>query len=317
MSQAPTISTRDSGPLLSVRGGDSFINRLFKSESVSAYILIAPMLLLFVSSVLYPLVSTILLSFTNMKGVSPGSFVGLKNYVTLFTDPTFQSALTTTLIWTVVATALSVGIGWGLAIVCSMAPRATLVFRVMFFAAYGVSETVSGFIWLGIYRPDSSGLLNAVLSAVTQSSVQVGWLGMTSTALYCLIGAYAWTQVGLPLMTCFASIQTIPKTILEAAYVDGAKPMAVMRRIVLPLSMPGLRVAIFVNLLGALRAFDMIFVLTGGGPVRSTETVGYFMFRESMLQFKLGYGAAATVILLLSVIAISVPAIIKRTAEAK
>ena len=80
--------------------------------------------------------------------------------------------------------------------------------------------------------------------------------------------------------------------------------------------MPGLRVANFINLLNALRAFDMIFVLTGGGPVRSTETIGYFMFRESMLQFKLGYGAAATVVLLIAVVVISIPAIIKRTAEA-
>jgi ABC-type sugar transport system permease subunit len=77
------------------------------------------------------------------------------------------------------------------------------------------------------------------------------------------------------------------------------------------------RVAIFITLLNALRAFDIIYVLTGGGPVRSTETVGYFMFRESMTQFKLGYGAAATVILLVAVLIVSIPAIIQRTAGAK
>jgi ABC-type sugar transport system permease subunit len=98
---------------------------------------------------------------------------------------------------------------------------------------------------------------------------------------------------------------------------DGARPMSVMRHIMMPLSLPGVRVAVFINLLGALRAFDIIYILTGGGPVRATETVGYFMYRESMTQFKLGYGAAATVVLLVAVLVISIPAIVQRTAGAK
>jgi raffinose/stachyose/melibiose transport system permease protein len=98
---------------------------------------------------------------------------------------------------------------------------------------------------------------------------------------------------------------------------DGARPMSIMRHIMMPLSLPGVRVAVFINLLGALRAFDIIYILTGGGPVRSTETVGYFMYRESMTQFKLGYGAAATVVLLIAVLIISIPAIVQRTAGAK
>ena len=127
----------------------------------------------------------------------------------------------------------------------------------------------------------------------------------------------AWGATGLPLMLCFASVQAIPRSVLEAAYMDGARPLAMMRHIMMPLSLPGVRVAVFITLLNALRAFDIIYVLTGGGPVRSTETVGYFMYRESMTQFKLGYGAAATVILLIAVLIISIPAIVQRTASAK
>ena len=118
-------------------------------------------------------------------------------------------------------------------------------------------------------------------------------------------------------MLCFASVQAIPRTVLEAAYLDGARPGQIMASIMMPLSLPGVRVAIFINLLGALRAFDIIYIITGGGPVRATETVGYFMYRESMTQFKLGYGAAATVVLLAAVLVISVPAIIQRTAGAR
>jgi ABC-type sugar transport system permease subunit len=98
---------------------------------------------------------------------------------------------------------------------------------------------------------------------------------------------------------------------------DGARPTKIMRHIKVPLSLPGVRVAVFITMLNALRAFDIIYVLTGGGTVRSTETVGYFMNRESMTQFKLGYGAAATVILLVAFLIVSFPAIIQRTAVSK
>ena len=127
----------------------------------------------------------------------------------------------------------------------------------------------------------------------------------------CVYGVLSYWLEGV------TAVQSIPRTVREAAYMDGAKPLSVMRHIMMPLSLQGVRVSVFINLLGALRAFDIIYVLTGGGPVRSTETVGYFMYRESMTQFKLGYGAAATVVLLVAVLVISLPAIIQRTAGAK
>ncbi|WP_429932057.1 carbohydrate ABC transporter permease [Agrobacterium vitis] len=298
------------------RTGGSANRRFFQTDGGAALILLAPMVLLFLCAVVYPLIDTIRLSFFDIRGLAPAKWVGLSNYANLLADASFRVAVITTIVWTVGTTALSVGIGWGLAVLCSLAPRTTLPFRVMIFCAYGIAEAVSGFIWLGIYRPGDSGLLNAVLNTLGLENLTRAWLGDTSTALACLVIAYAWTQVGLPLMTCFASIQTIPKSIKEAAYIDGAKPLSIMRHIILPLSLPGLKVAVFINLLGSLRAFDMIFVMTGGGPVRSTETVGYFMFRESMMQFKLGYGAAATVVLLVVVLFVSIPLLRQRTKEA-
>ncbi|RYE76833.1 MAG: sugar ABC transporter permease [Hyphomicrobiales bacterium] len=290
--------------------------RWYRTDGGAALVLLAPMLLLFACSVVYPLAETIRLSFYDARGLGVPRWIGLRNYATLAADPSFRSALIATLIWTLATTALSVGIGWGLAILCAFAPRATSPFRLMIFSAYGIAEAVSGFIWLGIYRPDEGGLLNAILGAIGLGALQHAWLGDTSTALAGIVVAYAWTQVGLPLMTCFAAVRTIPKTIFEAAHVDGARPLSLIRHILVPLSLPGLTVAVFINLLNSLRAFDMIFVLTGGGPARTTETVGYFMYRESMLQFKLGYGAAATVVLLVAVFLVSVPLLRQRTAEA-
>jgi multiple sugar transport system permease protein/raffinose/stachyose/melibiose transport system permease protein len=286
-------------------------------DTPAALILIAPVIALFAIAVIYPLFETIRLSFWDIQGLRKPSFVGFGNYVRLFSDSAFRATLLTTLIFTIGTTVISVGIGWLLAMMCAFAPRETLPFRVMIFAAFGISEAVSGYMWIGIYRPDAGGLLNSLIQFAGFPGFSHAWLGDANTALWALIIAASWSGVGLPLMLIFAAIQAIPKSVLEAAYMDGAKPASTMRHIMMPLSMPGVRVAVFINLLGALRAFDIIYILTGGGPVRSTETVGYFMYRESMTQFKLGYGAAATVILLLAVLIVSTPAIIQRTAGAK
>jgi len=285
-------------------------------DTPAAWLLILPVMVLFAVAVVYPLVETIRLSFFDIRGLAPPKYVGFGNYIQLLSDPAFRNTIWTTIIFTLGVTAVSVSIGWLLAMLCAFAPRQTLVFRMMVFSAFGVSEAVSGYIWITILRPDQAGLLNSIIGNFSPG-FSYAWLGDANTALWALIIAASWSAVGLPLLLCFAAVQTIPKSVLEAAYMDGAKPFKMMRHIMMPLSLPGVRVAIFINLLNALRAFDIIFILTGGGPVRATETVGYFMYRESMTQFKLGYGAAATVVLLIAVLIISTPAIIQRTAGAK
>lgn len=282
----------------------------------AAWLLIAPVLILFGIAVLFPLVETIRLSFFDIRGLSKPKYVGIGNYTKLFTDPGFRNTIVTTLVFTLSTTGISVGMGWLLAMLCAFAPRQTLPFRVMIFAAFGISEVVAGYMWIGILRADGGGLLNALIGNFVPDFAQP-WLGDPRTALWALVIAASWSAVGLPLMLCFAAVQAIPRSLFEAAYMDGATHGQVMRHVMMPLSMPGVRVAVFINLLGSLRAFDIIYILTGGGPVRSTETVGYFMYRESMTQFKLGFGAAATVVLLAAVLVVSIPAIIQRTAGAR
>lgn len=283
------------------------------SDVPAAYLLLTPVIILFSFAVIYPLIDTIRLSFYDIRGLYPPKFYGLRNFVQLLYDANFRQAARTTLLWTGFTTLFSVTAGWVIALLCAMAPKETLIPRVLIFSAFGVSEAVTGFIWLGIYRPDAGGLLNAILHLIGLGQFAHPWLGDSNTAIWCLIVAYSWSQTGLPLILIFAATQAVPRSILEAAYIDGARPVNIMRHVIAPLSMPGVRVAIFINLLGSLRAFDTIYVLTGGGPVRSTETIGFFMYRESFTQFKLGYGAAATVVLLIAVMIVSIPAIIQRT----
>jgi len=282
-----------------------------------AWLFLLPVLILFGIAVVFPLFDTIRLSFYDIKGLAPPKYVGLGNYTRLFSDPAFLHTLGTTLTFTIGVTVIAVSVGWVVAMLCAFAPRQTLPFRVMIFSAFGISEAVTGYMWITMLRPGADGLVNALIRSLGFPDFAQPWLGDPNTAIWALIVAAGWAATGLPLMLCFAAVQAIPKSVLEAAYMDGAKPVSIMLHIMAPLSLPGVRVAVFITLLNALRAFDIIYVLTGGGPVRSTETVGYFMYRESMTQFKLGYGAAATVILLVAVLIVSIPAVIQRTAGAR
>lgn len=286
-----------------------------RSDWLPAALLLGPFAILFALSVVYPLFETVRLSLYDVRGVAAPRFFGAGNYLRLAGDPQFRNALLVTVIFSLSTTAISVGIGWLLAIICSFAPRQTTLFRVMIFTAFGVAETVSAIMWTDIFKPGPAGLLNAAIGLL-QPGFSHAWLGDQQTVLWALIIAACWGGVGLPLMLCFASVQSVPRSIVEAAYIDGATPLSIMRDILMPLSLPGVRVAIFINLLGSLRTFDLIFVLTGGGPVRATETVGFFVYTQGMSLFKLGYGAAATVVLLIAVAVVSVPAIIRRTAGA-
>ncbi len=314
----PSRGRLHDGPPSTERGGRQLASlRRWIADAPAAYLLLAPVLVLFAFAVIYPVIQTIWISFWDIKGLGKPRYIGVGNFIALYNDPHFRQTITTTLLWTVCTTALSVGAGWGIALLCALAPRATLIPRVLIFAAFGVSEAVTGYIWLGVYRPDAGGLLNSLLAAIGLAQFAHPWLGDSNTAIWCLVIAYSWAQTGLPLILIFAATQAISRNVLEAAYMDGATPMAIMRYIIAPLSMPGVRVALFINLLGSLRAFDTIYVLTAGGPVRSTETVGFFMFREGFTQFKLGYGAAATLVLLAAVLIVSLPAIIQRTAGAR
>lgn len=286
-------------------------------ESMAALILLSPVIVLFGLSVIYPVAETLRISFWEVRGLGSPKFVGWANYFRLVSDPVFLGTLRTTLIFTLGVTAVSVSIGWSLALLCAFAPKQTAIFRLMIFATFGISEAVAGYIWIGIFRPGEAGLLNGLLTAIGLGGFAQPWLGDANMALVALIITASWSAVGLPLLLSFAAVQAIPRSILEAAFMDGAKPLRMMWNIMVPLSMPGARVAIFLTLLSSLRAFDIVFVLTAGGPARATETVGFFMYRESMTQFNLGYGAAATIVMLIAVLIVATPAIAQRTKGAR
>ncbi len=285
---------------------------LKKKIDWDAYILVGPAFLLFAVVMLYAAVYTLHLSFTSWKGLGPVKFIGFENYRLLFRDPNFIRSLKITGIWALCSTFLSVGIGWFIALLAGLNPKHSSGFRLAVFMAYGIPAAASGIMLKGIFQTDM-GLLNGILEAVGMNSWMNPWLGDSQTALWVLIFSFVWIQTGLPLLTCYAAIRGIPDPLFDAAYIDGAGPKDIFRYIMLPFSLPGVQVSIFINLLNSLKSFDIIYVMTGGGPLRSTETIGFLMYQETVSFFKLGYGSASVVIMTLCVVLISLPILKERS----
>ncbi|MCG8454540.1 MAG: sugar ABC transporter permease [Spirochaetales bacterium] len=236
----------------------------------------------------------------------------MKNYITLFKDPNFLRSLRVTVLWSLCSTFFSVLFGWLIALLAGLNPNRSNIFRLAIFMAYGIPAAASGIMLLGIFQTDL-GLLNGILDSIGLSQWTNPWLGDKRTAIWVLITCFVWIQTGLPLLTCYAAIRGIPVQLFEASYIDGAGPRDIFRFLMIPFSLPGVQVSIFINLLNSLKSFDIIYVMTGGGPLRSTETIGFFMYQETVSFFKLGYGSASVVVMTLFVCLLSIPVLKERS----
>jgi len=151
-------------------------------------------------------------------------------------------------------------------------------------------------VWIWIYQPDI-GLLNTVLRAVGASALANAWLGDPTTALPAVILAWCWQQTALSLVLYLAALTTIPAGLMEAAAIDGASGRAAFRYVVLPLLRPATTVVVALAVIGVLKGFDIVYLLTGGGPVHASDNLAMFMFNETFRKYQLGYGAAISSIL--------------------
>jgi ABC-type sugar transport system permease subunit len=216
-------------------------------------------------------------------------FVGLGHYAFLATDPRFWSAVRVTAVFTIASVALELLLGLGLALALRgqrVGRRSALALLLLAWALPGV-VTARLFEWL--YHP-VAGLVNVVLGA------QLNWLGDPSLALPALVLADVWRTMPFVALFCYARLLTIPAAVYEAAAVDGAARLATFRYVTLPLLAPVLLVTLLFRTLDALRAFDLMFVLTGGGPAGLTETLTVYAYRSLFQTLRLGFGAALGVI---------------------
>ena len=268
-----------------------------RSHRLWAALFLTPPLAFYIVIVIAPLLVSFYYSLTDWNGFNPEySFVGLDNFLKIGRDPLFANAIRNTLIWMAAAILLpSLG---GLVIALALNGRgiAGNVYKSLFYLPICLSLVVIGQVWIWMYHPDW-GLLNVALGAAGLDDWTRAWLADPETALAAVIVAWAWQQTGLAMVIFLAGLTAVPKELTEAAEIDGATYWQSLRYVVIPLLLPATVVVMALAIINSLKSFDIVFVMTRGGPFHSSDTLAMFMYTESFKKYYMGYGSAISVVL--------------------
>lgn len=260
---------------------------------------LVPTALLYTSLVLLPVVQAVYYSFFRWNGLGPlQNFVGLANYTRILNDRVFVAALSHNLQLVALSLLVQLPLALGLALLVRRITRGRALFRTVFFLPFVLSEVVTGVIWNFIYRPDG-GLVDLVLQWFVPGLAATAWMANPNTVLYALFGVVTWKYFGYHMILYIAGLQNIPAELEEAAQIDGCGPLQTLRYITIPLLGSTIRLTIYLSVLGSLQIFDLVWVMTTGGPVNASDTMATYLYKFGFQRFQLGYGSAIAVILFL------------------
>lgn len=252
---------------------------------------------------LYPVVYTLYVSFTKWDGLNPPKFIGLQNYVQMFHERVFSTSLLNTVIWVVATLLFPVLLGLLLAVFINRIPLQGL-YKAVFYLPYAISATSVAVIWTYMLAPD--GTINQLLRVVGLDTLARPWLMEPPWNTITMLIAFTWQTTGTNMILFLVGLQAVPTDPVEAAKLDGASSFQTFRHIILPLLRPITTVVVTISVVNSFKVFDLIWVMTLGGPYRSSETLAVTMYRESFISFRLGFGAAIANFLSLVVILFSI-----------
>ncbi len=258
---------------------------------------VGPALTLFVVFVVWPIVRALQFSLYRWKGFGPlVDFVGLQNYVSVLTNDVFIGAFTHNMVIVVLSILVQLPVGLGIALLLNRRMLGQGVLRTIIFVPYVLSEVIAGVVWFQLLQPQY-GVVDTILGAVGIPGPEQGWLGTPDVALYTVFVVLTWKYLGLAVLLFLAGLQGVPDELMEAAQIDGASWWQTQRRITVPLLGPTLRTWGFLSMIGAIQLFDMVWILTGGGPANATTTMATFLITEGTKRYNYGIATAASVIL--------------------
>lgn len=276
--------------------------------------MMGPAVLLYTLMTVVPVGVAIYLSLTDWDGFSTASFTGLDNYKHLFDDPSSSDAWYVTGLIAVVGTVLMVGLGLVYALALKGRSRTNSFFRAVAYFPHVISALILGYLWAAIL-----GTNGAINNTLAKFGIEpLGFLFDERFALVSLIAVIVWAGFGFNVVLFVAALQTVPAELLEAAAIDGASKRQINLRIVIPMIAPVVTVATVLNLVGLIRAYDIVVSLTGGGPTGSTQTFTYLILARSFEGTKVGYATAQAVFLMVvsAVLALLVTALRNRQDQA-
>lgn len=273
-----------------------------KLYSNKLYILIflLPALILFCGVLIAPIGASAYYSFFDWKGIGAKTFIGFKNYKELFTSNSigFMRALRNSLLLAALSVFLQLPLALALALTLGKKIKGERGFLSIYFMPVLISTVVIGQLWLKIYNPDY-GILNVFLRSVGLEKLTRIWLGTKQTALGSVFVPTLWQYVGYHMLLLYAGVKSVPPELREAAMLDGAADGQINRYIVLPYIKPILRISVIFAVTGSLKSFDLIYVLTNGGPMHATEVPSTLMISMLFLRNRYGMGSTIAVMLIL------------------
>jgi raffinose/stachyose/melibiose transport system permease protein len=277
-------------------------------DELAAWLFLAPAAIVFAVVIVYPMFYSIYLSLFEWDGVAPTKqWVGLGNYIELFTDNrVFWIALKNTVFWGVLSLFVPTGIGLALALLLNQRFAGSAFYRSVFYFPAILSMSVVGLIWGWMYHP-TLGLINQALDDLGLEALKWNWLSDPRISLTAVFVAATWHNVGLPMLLFLAGLQSIPQETLEAARIDGANRWQRFWYVTLPQLRETTMVVVAITAINSLKVYDIVFVMTYGGPANRTQVLGTWMYFLTYNANRVGLGTAIAVVLFCLTLIFAIP----------
>ena len=276
------------------------------SESRFAYLIILPSVVILLGVILYPIIYTFYLSFHKMFLTQPGivPFIGLKNYIDFFRSSSFWNAILRTAYFVFLSVGMELILGLGIALLLNQGLAGSKFLRIAIMIPWAIPTVVIGIMWKWIYDANY-GALNGLLFSLGIISKYQAWLARPFTAMNLVIIADVWHMTPFVVLIFLASIAGLPKSVYEAARVDGASGWECFKNITLPLLTPAILVVLIFRTVETFKVFDIIYVMTGGGPANATQVINYYTYLETFSYLHFGRGSALSFIISAMVLVIA------------
>jgi len=276
-------------------------------DYVTIALFLLPAVILFVLFLIYPIFRSVYYSLFNWNGLGPATkFIGLNNFKLILTDQVFMKAIGHCLIIVVFSLAVQLPLALMLAIMVGRDLPGRVFFRSVFFMPYVISEVITAIIWISMFSPDpENGFINALLILIPGVHPQ-NFLGDINQVMLCVFLVLTWKYFGLHMLLFMAGLQNIPRELEEAAMIDGANRWQSVWYVTVPLLGTTLRTTTYLSVLGSLTQFNLVWIMTRGGPVNASEMMATYMYRFAFLRSQLGYGSAVALVMLVFCLIFSV-----------
>ena len=277
----------------------NFINNLLFNDNYSGFVLVLPAILGIFIFIIIPVFCSFGLSFTKWDLLNPIKFVGFENYKIIFHDGVFFQILTNTVVFALATSILGVIIPLILASVLNSKIRGSEIFKTIYFLPFITPMIVIGIVWQWIFDPNI-GLINTYLN------IHINWLYDTGFAMPALIIVSVWKLIGYNMIIFLSALSGVPQSLYESAKIDGATPYQIFKNVTVPLISPTIFFVVIITAISSFQVFDLIYIMTQGGPLNSTNVLVYSIYQNAFEFFNVGKASAIAYVLFLIILVLTV-----------